>query len=137
MGAYGQDWFYTGTLFDFGGAVGTKTLKFRMPKGKSGILVDYGVQNIEESFAGTTSATISIGDGTDLDAYGEEFALNGGTTALGARTVRGVYDEPGDVDDYIVEKQIPADGLFSVTMVEAITGPTGQAQPYFHVRVSN
>lgn len=137
MGVYGIDWIYTGEQFDFGGAAGTKTLRFRMPKGKTGLLVDYGVQNIQENFAGTTSATISVGTASDPDAYGEELALNGGTTTTGARTVRMLYDTPADIATYIVDKTIPADAVFTMTLVEAITGPTGQADPYFHIRVSN
>lgn len=62
------------------------------PKGKRGLLVDYGVQHVTETFnAVTTPATVSVGTAADPDAYGEEFSL--GTTAadVGSASVLQAY----------------------------------------------
>ena len=124
---------YVFPLFDYGGSAGARTDSIVGPKGKSGTLIDYGVQSIQENFAGTTSATIAAGTLADPDAYGDEFALNGGTTATGGRTVQDLYDPIADktsFDALMLVKHIPKDTVFTLTNVEAATGPTGQASPY-------
>ena len=47
------------------------------PKGKTGRLFDYGVQDSTEVFNGdSTVPSIAVGTTSDPDAYGDEFSLN-------------------------------------------------------------
>ena len=103
---------------DIGAA--TVTLKVNGPKGKTGVLRDYGIVNVTEAFtADTTAATIAVGKTGNTDAYGEELSM-GTTAAGGGKTVRSTYNKATDLDDYIVAT-IPADTEVFVTC----TAPTG------------
>ena len=121
--------------FDFGGSAGTRTEKIVGPKGKKGRLIDYGVQSVQETFAGTTPASIAIGiNGGNVDEFGEELSLGTAvTTAAGGYTVRSLYDPIADATNFdalMVDPNIPADTVVAVTCVEAITGPAGKASAY-------
>jgi len=124
---------YIFPLVDYGASSGPYTVSLVGPKGKSGTLIDYGVLGIVEDFAGTTSAKIEAGTIADPDAYGDELALNGGTTATGGRTVQDLYDPIANktsFDALMLVKHIPADTVFSLKSTEGATGPAGQACPY-------
>lgn len=125
---------YTFEPFDYGGASGARVDKIIGPKGKAGRLIDYGVVSITEDFAGTTSATIAVGTPSDPDAYGNELALNGGTTAVGARSVQSLYNYAADKTDWdahMLEEDLAADTAVWITSTEAVTGGiTGQAMPF-------
>ena len=125
---------YVFPLFDYGGAAGARTDRIRGPKGKTGRLIDYGVVGVQETFAGTTDATIAIGTTGDVDAYGNEFPLGTDvTTTLGSKTVQSTYDPIADAANwatYMLDQSIPADVPILITNTEAITGPAGQACPY-------
>jgi hypothetical protein len=48
------------------------------PKGKAGILVNYGVEGVTEVFAGSSvTPKIAVGISGNPDAYGEELTLTG------------------------------------------------------------
>jgi hypothetical protein len=128
--------------FDYGGASGARVDKIRGPKGKQGRIIDVGVCSITEDFAGTTSATIAVGNASDADAYVEEFALNGGTgtIVLGAKSIRSTYDPIANKaawDALMLNGSpypvVPADTTLYVTSTEAATGPTGQGSPFIIV----
>jgi hypothetical protein len=126
---------YTFPQFDYGGAAGARADKIIGPKGKKGRLIDYGVQSVQEAFAGTTPATIAVGNASDADAYGEEFSLGGLAVASGGKTVRSTYDPTKQADTaafaaLMVEPDLPADTAIYITSTEAVTGPTGMACPY-------
>ena len=59
---------------DFG--AGSNNYTFKGPKGKKGLLLDYGIEGVTETFNEvTTAATISVGIAANLDAYGEEIDI--------------------------------------------------------------
>lgn len=122
---------YLFPVHDFGAGAGTAVIKG--PKGKRGTLIDYGVQNVSETFnAVTTPATVAVGTAANPDAFGEEFSL--ATVAAGdARTVRTVYDDDVAiyVDAVIVDRFIPADTKVLLTLVAPTGGtPAGIGQPF-------
>lgn len=121
---------YVLSAHDFGAGAGSASV--RGPKGKKGVLIDYGVQNVSETFnAVATPATIAVGDGSDVDAFGEEFSL--ATVAAGSgRSVQSVYESDGIYNEnVIVNRHIPADTDVTLTFVAPTGGtPAGIAQPY-------
>lgn len=124
---------YLFPLFDYGGASGARVDKIRGPKGKKGRLIDYGVQSIQENFAGTTPATIAVGNASDPDAYGDELSLGTTAATAGGLTVRSQYDPASNktsFDALMLNPELPADTAIYVTSTEAVTGPTGQACPW-------
>lgn len=126
---------YVLTAFDFDGS---GTMAIRGPKGKAGTLIDYGVQNCSETCAGgTTTPTLSIGDGSTADKFGKAFDL--GTLASGdAKTVASTYDIIADAASYaalMVLPTIPANTKVVITLNAATgSGPGGIAQPYVKIR---
>lgn len=120
--------------YDYGAAAGARVDKIVGPKGKAGRLIDYGVLNIVENFAGaTTPATIAVGTTADPDAYGDEFSLAGGTTVSSGQTVQSVIDEASQAASWaavMLEPDIPANTPVWVTNTEATGSPAGQGQPY-------
>lgn len=111
---------YTTPVHDAGAGAGN--YYYMGPKGKKGMIVDYGVENVSEAFtADTLPSYVSIGTSGDIDAYGEEFSM--ATTAINAcRSVRSVFSKPADVNLYILKStKIAADTAFRI----AITAPTG------------
>ena len=119
--------------YDYGGST-PRVDKIVGPKGKKAKLVDYGVQSVSETFNGNTaSATIAIGNASDPDAYGEEFELDGATTANGGRTVQSTYDAQADkaeFDALMVNPYIPSDTPIYITNTDAEGAPAGQGTPY-------
>lgn len=124
-------------LFDYG-AGATRVDVIVGPKGKKGKLVDYGVQSVQETFAATTPATISVGKSGDADAYGEEMNISTDvTTAVGGKTVRSTYDRAADATAFealiLANGALPADTSIYVTSVGGTTGPAGQACPFVEI----
>lgn len=98
---------------------GAKTLKFQGPKGKKGRVIDYGFYNVTEAFTATTLPSyVSVGDGSDVDAYGDEISM--GTTAIGGGSSLLTQYRNDQLDDYVLG-DIPADQEVTVTA----TAPTG------------
>jgi hypothetical protein len=122
-------------VHDFG--AGAEIFYVTGPKGKRGMLVDYGVDHVTEAFnAVTTPATVSIGTAADPDAYGEEFSL--GTTALdaGSKSVLQTYQRGSeDYQDFVLPgKWIAADVKVGLHCVAPTGGtPTGIAQPFMEI----
>ncbi|MEP0323304.1 hypothetical protein [Bauldia litoralis] len=126
-------------LLDFG--AGGRTDRFKLPKGKGATLIDYGVQSIQETFAGGTPATIAVGLTGNTDAYGEELSLGAAaTTTVGGYTIRslyGQYDET-NLDLFLVDPYIPADTAILLTSVAAGGGSeAGQAYPYLVLKIDD
>ncbi|ROH88002.1 hypothetical protein ED236_00470 [Pseudomethylobacillus aquaticus] len=111
---------------DFG--AGAAALSFKLPKGKSGRLIDVGVMNISEAFTATTTpAYVRVGTGLDPDAYAQ---LSCGTTAIGD-TVNTVDDT-----DAIIDAQLPADTQIEVALVAPTGGtPAGIGTAFVVVEV--
>lgn len=104
------------------GNTGNKSLTFRGPEGKKGRLIDYGIEGVTEVF--TQDASIAIGDGSDVDAYGEELAL-GALAAGGQLGVRSQYDPIANktaFDALIVNPNINADSFVMTLVDDAATG---------------
>lgn len=121
-------------LYDYG--AGTSGVNYlRGPAGKAGVLWDWGVMNIQEDFAGASSdATISVGNASDPDAYGEELTLDESVDILdGGWSVRSQYAETSAAFLALIGASgltIPADTAVYVTSTSAAGSPTGQACPY-------
>lgn len=90
------------------------------PKGKAGRVHDYGFLNVTTAFtADTTPCEVAVGDGSDADAYGEQFSM--ATQAIGGgKTVRSAM-ESSKARDAMFPKQIPAD----TEVVLSASAPTG------------
>lgn len=111
---------YVTPVHDAGAGAGN--YYYKGPKGKKGMIVDYGVENVSEAFTtDTLPCYVSIGSAGDIDAYGEELGM--GTTAIGdSKSVRSTFTKPADVNAYILKStKLPADTAFRI----GITAPTG------------
>ncbi len=107
-------------VVDFGDTGDTGGFVFATPANMRGkpMLVD--LYDNGESFAGTTAAKVEIGDGSDQNEFaectaatgtaGQSFSAEDGTLVIGDTEII----QPGD--------------QITVTCVDAITGPTGQAK---------
>jgi len=112
---------YTFTATDIG--AGTKTKYIKGPKGKGGILVDYGIMDVTTTFTNvSTGATIQVGKSGTLGAYGT--ALDLGTVAAtdGVKSVlTTVTPAETTYATYMANRSLPADTVLYVTG----TAPTG------------
>lgn len=126
---------YGFTITDFG--AGSNTLYYIIgPKGREGLLWDYGVYGLTEAFAaGTTTPMMSIGTVADPDHYGDEFDFGALAIASGLKSIRSTYK---DVDTgfgtYMLIRNLPADTVIMMTCVAGTgSGLTGMATPFLDV----
>lgn len=115
-------------LVDYG--AGANTLQHIIgPKGKAGLLWDYGCHSVAEAFAGSsTTPMISVGTVSNADAYGEEFDYGALAVAGGGKTIRTTYAETAaGFATYMVNRNLPMDTVVMVTHIAATGSPTGQA----------
>lgn len=123
---------YSFGTFDFGGG-SDDNFTVKGPKGKKGLLRDYGVEAITETFSGTTSATVAVGTSANPDAYGEEITLDDDAAdTVGSISARTLATDPDNLrSTYIVEPDLPADTVVYMKCSAGVGGsPTGQAQPF-------
>jgi hypothetical protein len=107
---------------DFGASAGVTTHSICGPAGKKGKLRDIGVAITEATVFATTLGHVQVGISTDLDAYGK---LNI-ATGTAAQTVF----NSGDDTDAIIDADIPADSVVTVTLTEGTgAGLAGQGAP--------
>lgn len=121
---------YLFPVHDFG--AGSGAVNLIGPKGKKGVLIDYGVQNTSEAFTDdTTGALIAVGTAANPDAFGEEFDMVECAASTG-KTVRSTYtDDEIYVDEVIVDRFIPADTIVRLTLTAPTGGtPAGIGQPF-------
>lgn len=124
---------YSFGLFDFGAAA-DEQFTIVGPSGKSGILVDYGVQGVTEVFAGSTvTPKIAVGTSSDPDAHGEELdldavALNSGKSVLSTAPAGSTT-----YDTYMVDRNLAADTAVYVTCTGATGSPTGIGVPFVDI----
>ena len=107
-------------VVDFGDTGDGGGFVFATPTTMRGKPIQVDIYDNGEVFAGTTPARVDIGDGSDADefatctiaanALGQVFNVADGTLTIGDTEII----EPGD--------------QVTVTCVDAITGPTGQAK---------
>ena len=113
-----------GFFFDAGNN-GNETFTITGPKGKAGVLYDYGVEGVTEAF--TADAMISVGTAADPDHFGEEIAI--GVLAVDTpKHLRGLYDPIADktsFDALLVIKDIPADTLVQLTITDDASAGIG------------
>lgn len=104
------------------------------PKGRKGMLVDYGVHHITESFtADTLPAYVSVGTAADADAYGEELSMGTAAADSGSVSVRVSTRDPDTIDDYILDAglSLPADTKVGLHCTAPTGGsPAGMAMPF-------
>lgn len=114
-------------------------LEIMGPKGKRGLLVDYGVQNPTVTFTATTTAGfIAVGSGSDPDAYGEEFSLGTLAADAGGKSVLSTYRRGSASPEYeayvLPGVVIPADVKVVVTGTAPTGGtPAGTASPFVDI----
>ena len=117
---------------DFG--AGDDNYSFKGPKGKKGLLIDYGIEGITETFNQvTTAATVSVGLAANLDAYGEEIDLGSSATdTVGTLSALTAATSPAVLrSTYIVEPDIVADTAIYIACVAPTGGtPAGIATAY-------
>lgn len=121
-------------FFDFGGAA-DETLTYIGPKGAAGRLWNYGVEGIIEAMSGSTvTPKIAIGTTSDPDAYGDELVLHGLAADSVAGDIRALYEED-DTDTtgwlaYMLNRELPVDTAFRMTLTGATGTPTGQGTAF-------
>ena len=126
---------YTKTaLFDFGTGSATEVMWIKGPKGKNGLLVDYGVEESVEAFTATTTVpSVSVGSEADADAYGDEFSLNG-LVINSFSSVRADADERTTAFTTMMDdRTIPKDTTVVVYANPGTGSPTGQATPFVEI----
>lgn len=120
---------------DFG--AGSNTLYHIIgPKGKEGLLWDYGVYAVMEAFAaGTTTPMMSIGTVADPDHYGDEFDFGALAVAGGGKSIRTTYAESATgFGTYMLIRNLPADTVILITCVAGTgSGLTGMASPFVDI----
>lgn len=124
---------YLFSAFDFDGS---GTIGLVGPKGKAGTLIDYGLQNCSETFAGTVLGMVEVGDGTTANKFGTNFTPTG-LASGGAKTVCSTYDIIADAASYaalMVLPTIPANTTVTLTLTAATGSSAGIAQPYVKIR---
>lgn len=117
-------------LVDYGGS--SNVLQYiKGPKGKDGLLYDYGCHSVTEAFnGGTLMPQIAVGTATDADAFGEEFDFGALAVTSGGKSIRTTYTPAVDPgwDTYMVQRNIPKDTVVMVTHYAATgSGLTGIA----------
>lgn len=120
--------------FDFGS--GGEVFSVKGPKGKKGLLMNYGYRSPTETFnAVTTPATISIGKSGDADYFGDEFPAGSLADQAGELSIRTAYREiDTGFDTYMLIREIPADTEVLVTCVAPTGGtPAGMAIPFVEI----
>lgn len=123
----GREIAYTLGELDFGAT--SENFGIRGPKGKAGRLIDYGVQGCTEAFAGGTGATIAVGTAADPDAFGEELTIV--CADASGYTARSAARDVDDLENMIVNAEIPADTIVQITCVVASGGAeAGKACPH-------
>ena len=107
------------------------------PKGKTGLLVDYGITHVTETFTtDTLPAYVSVGTASDADAYGDELGM--GTTAAdsGGKSVLSTY-RPGKDAGYatqMIDRTLPADTKVCLHCTAPTGGtPAGMACPFVEI----
>lgn len=122
------------TTFDFGTGGATELMWIKGPKGKNGLLVDYGVEQSIEAFTATTTVpSVSVGTEADADAYGDEFSLNG-LVINSFSSVRADADErTTGFTTMMDDRTIPKDTTVVVYGNPGTGTPTGQAVPFVEI----
>lgn len=107
------------------------------PKGKGGLLVNYGVTHVTETFtADTLPAYVSVGTAADADAYGDELSM--GTIAAdgGGKSLLNTY-RPGKDAAYatmMIDRTLPADTIVALHCTAPTGGtPAGMACPFMEI----
>lgn len=107
------------------------------PKGKAGLLHDYGIEAVLEAFVATTlHPGMQVGTVADEDAYGDLIRFTSMAVADGSNSVRKTVrpDQAAFLSTYLVGRIIPADTVVMVTIEEGTGGSdTGQATPWVEI----
>ena len=111
---------------DFGTGGSADAISFRGPKGMKGILLDVGVANITEAFAGTTTdGQVQVGTDADNDANALLNVATGANSAIGD-----TFNTSNDTDA-LIDVELDADTQYEITCVVGTGGtPAGIGTPY-------
>jgi hypothetical protein len=116
---------------------GSDNFSFLGPKGKAGLLWDYGVYAVTTTFAGaTTTPMMSVGTAADADHYGDDFdfgALVADTS--GGKSIRTTY-APTDAGfaTYMLITDLPANtAVYGVLIAATGGGAAGVATAFVDV----
>lgn len=121
---------------DMSGA--NKTLSIIGPKGKRGLLIDYGFVDVTVAFAGATNPPeAEVGDGTTANKYGAAFNPGNLATASGGATVNSAFVAAPDNASWtalMVNRNLPADTPVVLTGIAAAgAGAAGTAALFLQV----
>jgi hypothetical protein len=120
-------------IFDFGGAA-DQEFTILGPKGKAGILVNYGVEGVTEVFAGSSvTPKIAVGISGNPDAYGEELDLDGVALNSGKSVLSTAAVGTAAYDALMVDRNIDPDVVVFVTCTGATGSPTGMGVPFVDI----
>jgi hypothetical protein len=107
---------------------------FRGPKGKAGLLYDYGVTGISTALAGSTTAPkVQVGITATPAAYGTAFDLT--TLAVNkGRSVRSTYTpDQAAFDALMINRVIPADTDVEIGLLAGVGTPGGVGNVFCEV----
>jgi len=96
------------------------------PKGKSGRLIDYGMQGVTETF--TATITVQVGTAADPNAYGDVFDVNGAAADEGMTVLSTYNEQDAGFAALMVNQNLPADTPVLVTVTGAVAAGIGS--PY-------
>lgn len=125
---------YSFGLHDFG--AGGEVFTVIGPKGKKGLLRDYGVYSPTETFTNvTTGALVEVGNSGDPNAYGEQLDMGALADVAGGKSARTEATDPDDFrTNYVLEPDLPADTAIYVTCTAPTGGvPAGIAVPFVDI----
>lgn len=115
------------------------TFYIQGPKGKGGTLYDYGMFNVQTTFAGASNTPqMEVGVSGTLAAYGGLYDFLTLAIAAGMKSIRSTYrpvkPDKTNFDLYLKGVAIPADTLIVVTVIVATGGgAAGAAQPFVEI----
>ena len=120
-------------LLDMG--TGTVTnYAIKGPKGKNGLLIDYGVAATAEAFTAlTTVPSVSVGSASDPDAYGDEFSLNGVAINSFSSVMSDNDVRATGYSTMMDDRTIPKDTIVYLVANAGTGSPTGQGQPFVRI----
>lgn len=121
---------YQRVTFDFDN---TDTMSVMGPKGKRGLLVDYGIYDVSETFAGTTKPTITVGDGVTAAKYGAALSLTSAAGDGGMSVNQQFAPATAGWKALMVNRETTKDVKVTLTMNAGVTGPAGIATVFMDI----
>lgn len=121
---------YVRSQFDFDGS---DTMSVIGPKGKRGLLYNYGIYDVTETFAGTTKPLMSVGDGVTADKYGAALSLTSASGDGGMHVNQQGAPTSTTWKNLMKLRELPADAKVVLTLTAGVTGPAGIATAFMDI----